>query len=192
MSRIVPVLGFVGASGSGKTTLLEQVVGLLTDAGVHLAVLKQAGPGFEIDPNPSKDSHRLRAAGADQVLVASSDRWALIGQQADPLAEPSLDEMLRRLDGSALDGVLVEGFGHEAYPKIEVYRPARGRPPLFWPHDPSVIAVASDVPLTAYPARWLDLNDVPLLTSYVAEQLGLSDLSINGLRPIRELKGGGS
>src|SRR5919197_2361666 len=123
MSRSVPVLGFVGSSGSGKTTLLEQVVGLLTDAGVRLAVLKQAGPGFEIDPNPSKDSYRLRAAGADQVLVASSDRWALIGQQADPLAEPSLEAMLHRLDASLLDGVLVEGFGHEAYPKIEVYRP---------------------------------------------------------------------
>ena len=49
MARTLPVLGFVGSSGSGWTTLLEQVVGLLSDRGAHLAVLKHARPGFDID-----------------------------------------------------------------------------------------------------------------------------------------------
>jgi len=172
-----PVLGVVGKSGSGKTTLIEHLVALLTDAAVRVAVVKHAKPGFDLDPNPRKDSHRLRSAGADQVLVASRDRWALIAQQADPLREPPLDGMLRRLDASALDLVLVEGFGHERYPKIEVYRPAHGRAPQCWPEDPSVVAVASDVALETAPAAWLDLNDPGSVARFVVRQAGLPDLT---------------
>jgi molybdopterin-guanine dinucleotide biosynthesis protein B len=184
MTTTLPVLGFVGSSGSGKTTLLEHVVGLLTDAGVRVGVLKHAKPGFGIDQNPGKDSHRLRAAGADQVLVASRDQWALMGRQADPLREPSLHEMLGHLDATGLDGALVEGFGHERYPKIEVYRPAHGRPPQCWPDDPSVIAVASDVPLATAPAVWLDLNDPVSVARFVARQLGLPDVRTERLRDL--------
>lgn len=175
MTGTLPVLGFVGSSGSGKTTLLEQVVGALTEAGVRLAVVKHAKPGFDIDRNPTKDSYRLRAAGADQLLVASRDRWVLMAQPADPLHEPALHEMLGHLDATLLDGVLVEGFAHERYPKIEVYRPAQGRLPQCWPHDRSVIAVASDVPLETAPAAWLDLNDAISVARFVARQLGLSE-----------------
>jgi molybdopterin-guanine dinucleotide biosynthesis protein B len=168
------VLGFVGSSGSGKTTLLEQVIGHLADAGVRVAALKHAKPGFDLDRDPSKDSHRLRSSGADQVLVASRARWALMAQQADPLREPSLDEMLRHLDTSALDAVLVEGFKHEDYPKIEVYRPSQGRAPQCWPEDSSVIAVASDVPIETAPVRWLDLNDPLSVAQFAARQLGIA------------------
>jgi molybdopterin-guanine dinucleotide biosynthesis protein MobB len=175
MTGTLPVLGFVGSSGSGKTTLLEQVVGALTEAGVRLAVVKHAKPGFDIDRNPGKDSYRLRAAGADQLLVASRDRWALMAQQPDPLHEPALHEMLGHLDARLLDGVLVEGFAHDRYPKIEVYRPAQGRLPQCWPHDSSVIAVASDVALETAPAAWLDLNDAIAVARFAARQLGLSE-----------------
>jgi molybdopterin-guanine dinucleotide biosynthesis protein B len=170
----LPIGGFVGSSGSGKTTLLEQVVGRLTDAGARLATVKHAKPGFDLDRNPAKDSHRLRSAGAGQVLVASRDRWALMAQQDDPLQEPSLFDMLRRLDTTSLDGVLVEGFGHEHYPKIEVYRPSHRRAPQCWPHDRSVIAVASDVPLATGPLILLDLNDPVAVTRFVGRQLGLT------------------
>jgi molybdopterin-guanine dinucleotide biosynthesis protein B len=178
----------VGSSGSGKTTLLEQVIGYLTDAGVRVAALKYAGPGFDLDQDPSKDSYRLRSSGADQVLIASRERWALMAQQADPLGEPSLDEMIGHLDASALDAVLVEGFKHEDYPKIEVYRPSQGRPSQCWPDDPSVIAVASEVRLESAPATWLDLNDSLSVARFVARQLGLAqreDSTMSGTVPRR-------
>jgi molybdopterin-guanine dinucleotide biosynthesis adapter protein len=184
MTHTPPVLGFVGPSGSGKTTLLEQVIGHLADTGIRVAVLKHAKPGFDLDQNPRKDSYRLRSAGADQVLIASRDRWALMAQQADPLQEPSLVEMLRHFDPSALDAVLVEGFKHEDYPKIEVFRPSQGRPPQCWPKDPSVIAVASDVRIEVAPASWLDLNDPGSVAWFVTRQLGLPQLPLEstGLR----------
>ena len=101
-----------------------------------------------------------------------------MAQQTDPLQEPSLDEMLHHLDASVLDGALVEGFGHEHYPKIEVYRPAHGRPPQCWPHDPSVIAVATDVPLATGSASWLDLNDPVSVARFVSRELGLPELHL--------------
>ena len=191
MARSVPpVLGFVGSSGSGKTTLLEQVLALLGDRGARLAVLKHARAGFDIDRHPGKDSHRLRAAGADQVLVASRDRWALMAQQTNPVEEPSLFAMLAHLDAEVLDGVLVEGFGHEHYPKVEVYRPSHGRQPQCWPGDGSVVAVASDVPLVTDPLPWLDLNDPVAIARFAASRLGLDRMEHDLTHPAREIQHG--
>ena len=49
--------------------------------------------------------------------------------------------MLAKL--SPVDLVLVEGFKHEAHPKLEVYRAAVGKP-LLAPDDPNIVAIASD------------------------------------------------
>jgi molybdopterin-guanine dinucleotide biosynthesis adapter protein len=183
MTRSLPTLGFVGSSGSGKTTLLEGVIALLSDRGVRLAVIKHAKAGFDLDPDPRKDSHRIRSAGAAQVMVASRDRWALMAEQADPLEEPSLRSMLRHLDPEQVDAVLVEGFRHERYPKIEVYRPSHGRAPQCWPDDPDVVAVASDVPLATDPIPWLDLKDVGAVATFVAHYLGLHLYDDRPFRP---------
>ncbi|MDZ4864291.1 MAG: molybdopterin-guanine dinucleotide biosynthesis protein B [Gemmatimonadota bacterium] len=166
------VLGFVGTSGSGKTTVIEQVVARLADTGLRVGVLKHARHGFDMD-RPGKDSYRVREAGAAQVLVASRERWVLLGEQPDPLEEPSLEQMLRRFDAGTLDLVLVEGFSHAEYPKIEVYRTAHGKPPRCWPHDPDVIAVATDTPLEGGTVPRLDVNDSLEVTRFVLNYLAL-------------------
>ncbi len=166
------VMGFVGSSGSGKTTVIEQVVARLADTGLRVAVLKHARHGFDMD-RPGKDSYRVREAGAAQVLVASRERWVLLGEQPDLLEEPALDQMLRRFDASTLDLVLVEGFSHARYPKIEVYRTAHGKPPRCWPHDPDVIALATDTPMDGGAVPRLDVNDSLEVTRFVLDYLAL-------------------
>ena len=183
MARTLPLLGFVGSSGSGKTTLLATLVASLSDRGIRVAVLKHAKPGFDLDRDTRKDSYRLRSAGSSQVLVASRDRWALLGEQADPLEEPSLAAMTALLDLRGLDAILVEGFRHERYPKIEVYRPSHGRSPQCWPDDPDVVAVASDVPLETGAVPWLDLNDPKGVLGFVAGRLGLPQLDDGPKQP---------
>jgi molybdopterin-guanine dinucleotide biosynthesis protein MobB len=160
-----PVLGFAAYSGTGKTTLLVQLLPRLRAAGLRIGMIKHAHHKFDVDV-PGKDSYELRKAGASQMLVASSRRWALM-TDLDAEREPVLQEMLDRLDQAALDLVLVEGFKHEAFPKIELHRPATGSP-LIHPEDPAVIAVASDAPLALPPGLpLLDLNDVDGIARFV-------------------------
>jgi molybdopterin-guanine dinucleotide biosynthesis adapter protein len=147
----VKVLGVIGWSGSGKTTLLEALLPLLRGRGLTVSTVKHAHHGFDMD-RPGKDSYRHRQAGAREVLVVSGARWALLHEVPDteqgghpepPL--PPLPALLGRL--APVDLVLVEGFKTHPYPKLEVHRPALGKPPI-WPGQPDVMAVASDAPLS--------------------------------------------
>ena len=134
----VKVLGIAGWSGSGKTTLIEQLLPRLRAAGLTVSTIKHAHHGFDID-KPGKDSHRHREAGAREVLVASGTRWALLHENDGP--EPALPDLLARMQ--PVDLVLVEGFKSHPFPKIEVWRPDLGRPPL-WDREPEIVAVASN------------------------------------------------
>jgi molybdopterin-guanine dinucleotide biosynthesis protein B len=60
---------------------------------------------------------------------------------------------------SPVDLVLVEGFKRDAFPKLEVHRPANGKP-LIHPEDPHIIAVASDSPLPQARVPVVDLNNI--------------------------------
>ncbi len=171
MNRLtqVPIVGLVGSSGSGKTTLLERMLPVLGGAGWRVAVIKHAGRGFDLEEH-GKDSHRVREAGAAQVLVASRDRWALLVERADRRDEPSLHELVGRFDPAEIDLIVVEGFAHEGHPKIEVYRPAHGRAPVAWPADASVVAVATDEPLeTGHDVARLDLNRPEAVAAFITE-----------------------
>ncbi|MCS3454607.1 molybdopterin-guanine dinucleotide biosynthesis protein MobB [Aeromonas sp. BIGb0405] len=137
-----PLLGFVAWSGTGKTTLLERLIPLLTRRGLRLGVLKHTHHDFDMD-QPGKDSYRLRQAGALQVMAASSLRHALICET--PEQEPSFEALLARFDWERLDLLLVEGFKHHHFPKIELHRRALGRPLLF-PSDPDIVALISNEP----------------------------------------------
>src|SRR5438552_13575258 len=136
------IIGLAGWSGSGKTTLLAKVIPRIVARGLEVSTLKHAHHGFDVD-QPGKDSHAHRMAGATEVLVASSVRWALV-HELRAEAEPQLGALLRHL--APVDLVLVEGYRHAAHPKLEVHRAALGQP-LIHPSDPAVVAIASDVAL---------------------------------------------
>jgi molybdopterin-guanine dinucleotide biosynthesis protein MobB len=163
----LPLLGFAACSGTGKTTLLTQLLPRLARLGLRVGVVKHAHHGFDID-QPGKDSHALRQAGARQLCIASGKRIAWIKEREPEADEPGLREALAALDPDELDLVLVEGFKREAFPKIELHRPALGHP-LLYPEDRHIIAVASDAPLAQLPARLtrLDLNDIDAIAGFI-------------------------
>lgn len=138
-----PVLGIAAYSGSGKTTLLTAVIPLLKQQGFKLGVIKHAHHHFDID-EPGKDSYQLRKAGADMTMVASDMRRVLITEHSQP-KPPDYGELARQLDDAGLDLILIEGFKHTEFPKIEVHRPALGLPMLFAANQ-AVIAIATDQP----------------------------------------------
>ncbi len=132
-------IGIAGWSGAGKTTLITRLIPELNRRGLGVSTIKHAHHAFDVD-RPGKDSYEHRAAGASEVLVASSMRVALMRElRAAP--EPSLGQLLRML--APVDLVLIEGFKRDPIAKIEVFREANGKPPLF-PQDPHIVALASD------------------------------------------------
>lgn len=168
----IPTIGFVAPSGSGKTTLLRRLVPLLRGRGVSVGYLKHAHHGFALD-RPGKDSYEVAAAGARQVMLVSGDSWALITRTNDRAEERAggFDALCARFDPERVDLLLVEGFRGAACPKIEVHRQAAGSEPLY-PHDDSIIAVATDaaLPHGAHPPR-LPLDDPGAIADFLLAHL---------------------
>ena len=137
-----PMIGFCAHSGTGKTTLLKQVIPILKDRGFKLGIVKHAHHNFDTD-QPGKDSYELRKAGAQNMLVSSSKRWALIHEHSGKNEEATLAELVHIITRQKLDIVLVEGFKHEAFPKIELHRSGLEHPYMYQ-QDTHVVALATD------------------------------------------------
>jgi molybdopterin-guanine dinucleotide biosynthesis adapter protein len=153
------VIGLAGYSGAGKTTLLSRVIPHLRELGLRVSVIKHAHHDFDVDV-PGKDSWVHRQSGAEEVLVSSANRWALM-HELRGAAEPELPQLLRKM--SPVDLVIVEGFRSEPYRKIEVYRQANGKTPLF-PDDPAIAGIVTDAVVeTTLPVVHLD--DTPAVAA---------------------------
>jgi molybdopterin-guanine dinucleotide biosynthesis protein B len=148
------IIGLAGWSGSGKTTLVTRVIPVLVQRGLKVATVKHAHHAFDID-QPGKDSWLHRQAGASEVAVVSSRRWAIVHELGTE-PEPSLTDVLARL--SPTDLVIVEGFKRHSHPKLEVYRAAIGKE-LLHPGDDCIVAVATDAPLPQAQVPVLMLDD---------------------------------
>jgi molybdopterin-guanine dinucleotide biosynthesis adapter protein len=150
------VIGFSGFSGSGKTTLVEQIIPELKRRGLRVSVVKHAHHSFDID-HVGKDTHRHREAGAFEVVVASSTRLALMREFEQPL-QPTVHQLIAELhDG--VDWVIVEGFKASDIHKIEVWRGSAGKPARY-PHDPFIVAIATDSPAQLPEATLRDVLDL--------------------------------
>ena len=127
------VIGLAGWSGAGKTTLLARLIPYFNAEGLRVSVIKHAHHDFDVDI-PGKDSWLHRKAGAAEVLVSSSQRWALM-HELRGAAALRLPELLAKI--SPVDLVIVEGFKSEPHRKIEVHRSANGKALLF-PQDAGI------------------------------------------------------
>lgn len=161
------VFGIVGRSGSGKTTLIEAMLPLLGARGIKVSVVKHSHHDFQMEP-PGKDSARFRQAGAQEVMVASPFRYAIV-HELRGAPQPSLAEQLARL--APADLVLVEGFKQADIPRLEVYRPALGKPPLH-AEDAGFLAVVTDAALEI-DLPCLPLDDPGAVAAFITRTLGL-------------------
>lgn len=131
-----PIISIVGTSHSGKTTLLEKLIPELKRRGYRIGTIKHASHVVEMDKK-GKDSWRHKAAGADTVIVAGSGRIAMVKENGCD----SLDSLA--LYFQDMDLVITEGYKREPRPKIEIFRKATGKPPIF-PGHPDLAAFVTD------------------------------------------------
>lgn len=152
------IIGICGYSGSGKTTLLKQLIPLLKEANITVAVIKHSHHDMDIDI-PGKDSYELRKSGATQTIVACDKRWALVHETPDKAA----DLITLTTHFNDVDLVLVEGFKDDNVDKIICHRHDNHKPLYL---DDHTIAIVTDIPInTALPQ--FDLNSDMLLSSLV-------------------------
>lgn len=164
--RRMKVFGIAGWSGSGKTTLLIRLLPVLAARGVAVGTLKHTHhrPAIGTD-----ETRALAAAGAVETLIAAPRRWALLHEWRAE-AEPAFEDLVPLVGG--IDLLLVEGYKHHPHPKLEVYRQAVGKPPL-WPDDPFVAAIAADVPPQGATVPVLALDDAASVADFILAYCGI-------------------
>jgi molybdopterin-guanine dinucleotide biosynthesis protein B len=164
------ILGLAGWSGSGKTTLVTRLLPELIRRGLSVSTVKHAHHDFDTD-QPGKDSWRHRQAGAREVMVASSRRWALIHEHRGE-AEPPLEALIAKM--APVDLLLVEGFKRGSHAKLEVHRVALGKP-LLCREDRAIIGVASDAPIADAPVPVLPLDDIAAVAGFILRHCRLGE-----------------
>ncbi|WP_282607910.1 molybdopterin-guanine dinucleotide biosynthesis protein B [Pelagibius sp. Alg239-R121] len=164
------VFGLAGWSGSGKTTLVCQVIPELVSRGLTVSTIKHAHHNFDVD-KPGKDSYEHRQAGANEVLISSGKRWALMHELREA-PEPTVADLVGKM--SPVDLLLIEGFKKAPHPKLEVHRPSVGKP-LLCTEDPHVVAIASDEKVEGIDLPQLHLNDVKAIADFIISHCSLPD-----------------
>ncbi len=135
----IPVVSFVGRSNTGKTTVIEQLIPILREAGLRVAVIKHHHRDFDID-KPGKDTYRYKQAGARITILTSPHKIAVV---EDIDVEPRLNAIVERFIQDA-DLLIVEGYKKESIPKIEVFQRRVDTPAPMCKDDKNLIAVITD------------------------------------------------
>jgi molybdopterin-guanine dinucleotide biosynthesis protein B len=163
------IFGIAGWKNSGKTGLMVRLVSEMTRRGYVVSTVKHAHHDFDID-KVGADSYRHREAGAHEVTIVSSTRFAIMHELRGAL-EPSFEEILARL--APCDLVLIEGYKREPIPKIEARRlESANREPLA-PSDPHIVAIAADHPVAGTDLSVFDLDDTGAIADFVVKTVGL-------------------
>ena len=164
------IYGVIGWKNAGKTSLMERLVAEISGRGLRVSTVKHVHHDVDLD-QPGKDTFRHRTAGAEEVVLASANRMALLREHRG--GEPDLAVILARM--APVDLVLVEGYKRDAHPKIEVFRREAGHD-LIQPDDPMVRAVATDAALAVLTVPVLDLNDTAAIADFILREVGLAPI----------------
>ncbi|WP_046120865.1 molybdopterin-guanine dinucleotide biosynthesis protein B [Ensifer aridi] len=163
------IFGIAGWKNSGKTGLMVRLVSEMTRRGYLVSTVKHAHHDFDID-KVGADSYRHREAGAHEVTIVSSTRFAIM-HELRGAPEPSFEEVMSRL--APCDLVLIEGYKREPIPKIEARRKESvNREPLA-PTDPHIVAVAADHAIAETGLPVFDLDDTQAIADFVEKVTGL-------------------
>ena len=163
-----PVIGVCGWKKSGKTTLTVRLIEEFTRRGHHVVSIKHAHDEFQVDDGPT-DSARHRTAGSREICIVGGKRWAIIHQLTHE-PEPNLEEVISWM--SPADIVIVEGYKSAEIPKIEVRCSTAFSQRKLSPHDPHIIAIATDKDEPGETVPVFSRDDVCEIADLIAATVG--------------------
>lgn len=164
-----PLLGITAFSGTGKTTLLTKLIPALFERGVRVSVIKHAHHEFDVD-TPGKDSYRIRKAGAQQTIVASAKRWALMTETPES-EHIDLEYLIKQLDTEKIDLIIVEGFKSLDIPKIILHRIETAKP-IPTPGT-KTLAIATDDFTVDLDLPLLNINETNTIVEFICQHFEL-------------------
>ena len=163
------IIGISGYSGSGKTTTIINLIKFFKKSGIKIGIVKHAHHNFDVDV-PGKDSYRFRENGADEVFVSSARRTVHIAENIDG-NELTFNEVIEKIQRSKLDLVIVEGYKHEKFKKIEVYR-KEVKKPMLCKNDKNIIAIISnDISNNDVQIPVFKLDDYKSIANFILKNL---------------------
>lgn len=109
------ILAVSGVKNSGKTTLITKLLPLLTKKGWKVAVIKHDGHEFDADV-PGTDSYCHMEAGAYGTAVFSKSKYMVVKREPSVCTEQLIECF------PEADIILLEGFKHSEFPKLEIIR----------------------------------------------------------------------
>lgn len=137
---------------------------LLAEAGLNVAVIKHDGHSFAPDP-PGTDTGRFMAAGAAGTAIFDGEKFKIVKKQ--PVTE---DVLIRQFPEADL--ILLEGFKHTPWPKLEVVRRGISAAPV---SDPAtLLGLVTDLDLALPGIPTLPLREptaaAELLLGYIQKE----------------------
>ncbi|MCG6858150.1 MAG: molybdopterin-guanine dinucleotide biosynthesis protein B [Salaquimonas sp.] len=162
------LFGVTGWKNAGKTTLVAALVRELASRGYIVSTIKHAHHSFDID-HEGTDSWRHRKAGAQETLLVSRLRWALMHELDED--EPPLEVLIEKL--APCDLVLIEGYKRESHEKIEVIRADSTTDQPRWPDDGTIVALAVAERPQGCTLPNFDPDDVPAIADFIRDRLSL-------------------
>ncbi len=152
------VIAISGIKNSGKTTLIAKIVAALASEGYKVGVIKHDGHEFAAD-HPGTDSHKIKMAGADAVMVYSATKLMLVRNLDETVA---FEDLLKYY--ADMDLVIVEGMKHSSLPKIEV---VSNHAKAICTANVIAIAAPASVATNAANTPIIDRNDVNAVLKYI-------------------------
>jgi molybdopterin-guanine dinucleotide biosynthesis adapter protein len=139
---MAPMISIVGYADAGKTTLIEKLVPELKRRGYRVGTIKHAVHESNLDTQ-GKDSWRHFAAGADTVVVSSTEKIALIQKRKAAPKDSQAELASLEVFFLDMDVVFAEGYKNSHKPKIEIFRPEVHDTPLCM-NDKMLVALVTD------------------------------------------------
>lgn len=165
-----PLFGISGFKNSGKTTLTAKLIAAFKAQGFRVSSVKHAHHEFDLD-QPGTDTDQHRAAGAGEVLISSTRRWALMHEIAEEEAEPKLSELVTKL--APCDLILAEGFKSEDHPKLLLISSQEQLTLLSNITNVVAIAAAPELEIEQASLPRFDRDDLDSITKFIAQTFSL-------------------
>ena len=141
----------------------QKLIQYFVNLNYSVASIKHAHHDFDID-KPGTDSFLHRTAGATQVVISSSNRWAKI-EELKNSKEKKLGELLKELH--SCDIVVVEGFKKENHPKIEIIKNPYDKSSFMFNNLKNVIAVISDTNIDNFNGKQFKSSQINEIVNFI-------------------------